>query len=234
MALENCNPPQNIHELRSFLGMLNFSCRFISDFSNKTYLLRNLTKKNSRFVWSKAHNDAFNSLKKELSNIASLNYFNPKLESNVYVDASPYGVAAILYQENGPVAFKSRSLSEVEKRYSQTERESLSIGFGINEFHHFLYGSRFTIYTDHKSLVDIFNNHDIIAPPRIERVRIKTMGYNFNVKYCNGKYNPADYCSRHISDYLPCRSLQKEFRDSEQYIYSISYGTRLSSESFDL
>ena len=120
-ALENCKYPQNIHALRSFFGMLNFSARFISNFSTKTAVLRNLLKKGTVYKWTEDHQNCFDNLKRELSHIAKLNYFDPKLKTKIHVDASPYGISAILSQENGPVAYKSRSLTNVECRYSQTE-----------------------------------------------------------------------------------------------------------------
>ena len=72
-------------------------------------------------------------------------------------DASPHGVGAVLsqYQDDGvekPVAFASRSLSKAEKNYSHLKKEGLAVIFGVKHFHQYLYGSHFTILSDHQPL----------------------------------------------------------------------------------
>lgn len=72
------------------------------------------------------------------------------------VDASQRGLGAVIIQENLPVAYASRSLSETESRYAQIEKEALAIAFGCNRFHHYIYGKSVTVVSDHKSLEIIF------------------------------------------------------------------------------
>ena len=82
----------------------------------------------------------------------------------VLVDTSPAGISVILAQkekgtnENRIIACASRALTPIEKRYSQTEREALSIGWGIEYFHLYHFGAPFTLYTDHKPLELIYAN----------------------------------------------------------------------------
>ena len=87
----------------------------------------------------------------------TLTYFNQNQQTELYCDASPVGLCAILAQTNDRcersiVQFASRALSPVESRYSQTEREALSVVFGCEQFHMFLYCDQFDIITDHKPL----------------------------------------------------------------------------------
>ena len=88
------------------------------------------------------------------------------------------GLGAVLTQTNDAgdlsiVALASRSLTPVEQRYSQTEREALSIAWGIQHFHLYLYGSDFEVVTDHRPLVSLFNNPHSKPPTRIERWILK-------------------------------------------------------------
>ena len=93
-----------------------------------------------------------------------MSYFDKKKETFVVVDASPVGVSAILSKKpksgdnnNQQInAFASRALTDTEKRYSQTEKEALAIIWAVEHFHLFLFGSEFTLVTDHKPLEIIY------------------------------------------------------------------------------
>ena len=84
-----------------------------------------------------------------------MSYFDPAKETQLCVDASPAGLAAIMSQDNKIIAYASRALSPVEQRYSQTERECLAIVWGIEHFHLYLFGKPFTLLSDHKPLIHI-------------------------------------------------------------------------------
>ena len=112
-----------------------------------------------------------------------MTYFNPSLHTQVIVDASPVGLGAILVQEGKIISYASRALSGVEKRYSQTEKEALAIVWGCEHFHLYLFGSDFTLISDHKPLEIIFNNGKSRPPARIERWRLRLQPYDFTVTY---------------------------------------------------
>ena len=99
---------------------------------------------------------AFNELKKRLAKTDTLRYFDSAAKTRVITDASPVGLGAILVQEqNGEervICYASRSLTDVEKRYSQTEKEALGIVWECESLHMSLYGTDFEILTDHKPL----------------------------------------------------------------------------------
>ena len=124
--------------------------------------MRCLTKKNAKFEWNKKQDDAFKVLCTALTTAPVLSYFDTENNSYIYVDASPVGLGAILVQEEGSkkstVAYASRSLTEVEQRYSQTEREALAVIWACEHFHIYIYGKPVTVVTDHKPLTHIFNN----------------------------------------------------------------------------
>ena len=95
-ALREAREPTDSSEVRSFLGLVNFSARFISGLATKAELLRRLTQKNTPFVWGKDQRKAFEELKNSLTDVDTLAYFNPAFKTRVVVDASPVGPGAVL------------------------------------------------------------------------------------------------------------------------------------------
>ena len=93
-------------------------------------------------------------------------------------DASSFGLGAVLLQldDRGwhPVAFASRSLSEVEQRYAQIEKEALATVWACEKFAAYLIGGKFSIETDHKPLVPLLSTkHLDCLPPRVLRFRLQ-------------------------------------------------------------
>ena len=127
-----------------------------------------------------------------------MSYFNRAEETEVIVDASPVGLGGLLVQDGKVISFASRAFSAVESRYSQTEREMLAIVWALEHFHLYLYGSEFTIVTDHKPLLGIFKSHKPTSA-RMDRWKLRLMPYNCHLVYRPGKddENPADFMSRH-------------------------------------
>jgi hypothetical protein len=113
------------------------------------------------------------------------------------VDTSPVGLAALLIQEGKIIAHSSRALTDVESRYSGTEKEALSSVWTIAHSHLYLYGHSFELVSDHLPLETIFNNPKTKTPARIERWRLRLQQCNSEVKYKLGMINAADYLSRH-------------------------------------
>ena len=81
------------------------------------------------------------------------------------------------------IAYGSRSLTDVESRYSQMEREALAVVWGCLHFHLYVYGHQFEIITDHKALVPLLGNPKSKPPLRIERWLLKLQQYQFNITY---------------------------------------------------
>ncbi|XP_052806647.1 uncharacterized protein K02A2.6-like [Mya arenaria] len=201
-AVQNIAEPKTTGELRSFLGMTNYLSKFIDKYSTITAPLRDLLKDSSDFKWTNQQQTAFDQLKQALCSDTVMSYFDPKKHTELWVDASPEGISGILIQENKVIAYGSRSLTPVEKRYSQTEREMLACVWGCKHFHIYLYGKAFQLVTDCRPLLSICTNSKQIQSARLERWRLRLTTYNFTVKHMPGNKMIADYCSRHpINNY---------------------------------
>ena len=123
----------------------------------------------------------------------------------VHVEASyNEGLSAGLFQQSAkgwqPVHFISRSLTDVEKRYSQTEKDALCVKWAKDWFGMYLQGApRFTIVTAHKPLLPMFSKPSVKLPPRIEKWVMDMQDVDFEMKYEPGrdKLDPLDFLSRH-------------------------------------
>ena len=123
--------PQNTTQLQSFLGMVNFMHPFIPHLSANTAPLRQLLSKNAVFQWTPSTKLAFQRLKDliiEAQN-RSLKFYDRSKPLKVQADASKDGLGATLLQDDQPIAFASKSLSDAEKRYANIENELLAVVF---------------------------------------------------------------------------------------------------------
>ena len=147
-------------------------------------------------------------------------YFDVTKETLVTVDASPVGISAILGQriketdDYRVVAYASRALTAVERRYSQTEREALAIVWAVEHYHLFLFGANFTLITDHKPLEVIYGSPKSKPSARIERWVLWLQPYDFAVLYKSGTDNSGDYMSRHPAKF----STRKQERITEAHV----------------
>jgi hypothetical protein len=216
-AIKKMDPPTSREEVQSLIGMAQYSSQFIPQFADITAPLRNLTRSEVR--WGKEEQAAFDSLKTSLSEDAVLGYYEVGLDTRLMVDAGPNGLGLVLLQRKSagwqPVACHSRSLTDVEKRYSQMEREALAIRWACERCYQYLIGSpRFQVITDHKPLIPLFNNANSRPPLRVERWLMYLQQFDFELVYVQGKNNGADYLSRHALPHTRRDERQEAYRES--------------------
>ncbi|KAK3745177.1 hypothetical protein QZH41_000200 [Actinostola sp. cb2023] len=142
-----------------------------------------------------------------------------EVETKLVVDASPYGLGAVLLQRRGndmyPVAYASRTLNEVEKRYAHFEREALAVLFGLQKMHTYVYGRHTTVATDHKPLLSIFTKST--QSIRLERIAMRAQDYDFTLTYEPGAENVADGWSR-----LPAETTESTGKFIEEHVQFVA------------
>lgn len=225
-AIHNFRQPETREEVRSFLGLINFVGQFIPHLSTRTEPLRQFMRGDvDRF--GEDQERAFDDLRNELSGtVRRLGFFDPKDETELYVDASPVGLGAVLTQRdnlNTPriICFASKGLTKAERVYPQTQREALAVVWGVEKFYPYLFGTEFTVYTDHKTLEYIYggkHRDGKRACSRAEGWALRLQPYNFRIKHIPGSSNISDVLSR----LCPQSDSEKPFDDeSEHYLCAI-------------
>ena len=204
-AVKESKEPESKEAVRSFLGMIGYLSKFIPRYASLTAPLRKLTHKDTKFRWGLEEKKAFNDLKNSITNENVMAFFNPNRPIILRCEASfNEGLSAGLFQQTPrgiqPVHFISRTMTETEKRYSQTEKDALAIRWAKNRFSVYLLGApKFKIVTAHKPLIPMFNKMSTKLPPRIEKWVMDMQDVDFEVVYEPGKdeADPLDFLSRH-------------------------------------
>ena len=201
-AIRDMKPPENVSELRRFMGMVNQLGKFSPKLATLTQPLRELLSKKNAWTWGPSQDQAFTWVKEELSQPTVLTLYNPEKESKISADASAYGLGAVLLQNTEsdwkPVAYASRSMSETERRYAQIEKEALATTWACEKFSMYVLGKRFLIETDHKPLVPLLGSKHLDSlPPRVLRFRLRLDRFDYSIEHVPGKLlYTADTLSR--------------------------------------
>lgn len=143
------------------------------------------------WIWNKNSDNAFNKPIDILPELPTLSNYNAEDNSVIQCDASNKAMGCCLFQNNRPVYYASRCLSDTEQMYAQVEKEMLSIVFACEKFHKLIYGQKvITIFfTDHQPLISVMKKEiNKIPNNRLRRMKIKLMIYNTDVQYCPGKH----------------------------------------------
>ena len=229
-AVTNYPTPNNADKLRSFLGLANYYRRFIRNYSELTHPLTILTRKNEQWRWESEQENSFQKVKSLLSSAPILAYPDFTKEFQVHTDASAYGIGAVLAQvrkttENGTdevvIAYASKHLTDSQAKWATVEKEAYAIVFATKIFYPYLYGRRFTVYTDHKPLEWLMNIKEPTG--RLMRWSLLLQEYDIAIGYRPGKMNQnADSLSRaplnHIATPVSLgRHKFKEEQEKDEY-----------------
>ncbi len=143
-ATVNAPKPNNVMELRSFLGLLNYYGRFLQNLSSRLQPLHNLLKQKKPWSWTAACDMAFEEAKQLLLRSTLLVHYDGNQPLKLACDASLYGLGAVIshIMDNGEersIAFASRKLTKTDKKYAQIERKALSVIYGVRKLHKYIH-----------------------------------------------------------------------------------------------
>ena len=175
-AVVNAPRPENVQQLRSFLGLVNYYHKFLPNLATTLNPLNGLLEQGKRWNWTTECEEAFHSVKKLITSDMVLTHYDPGRPLRLACDASPVGIGAVLshIMEDGserPIAFTSRTLTKAERNYSQIDKEALALVWGVKKFHLYLFGRHFTLMTDHEPLTSIFNPKKGIPAMTVARLQ---------------------------------------------------------------
>ena len=180
-AIIDMTPPTDVKGIQRFCGFVNYLAKFLPHLSEVMEPIRQLTKSNVSWHWGDAQDKAFNDIKTLVTQAPVLAYFNPEAEVSIQCDASDKGLGSALLQNEKPIAYASRALTEAEKRYCPLEKEMLAVVFSLEKFHQYVYAKDVTIFSDHKPLEAILQKPLSSAPSKTSRHDPK----NSKVQYQN-------------------------------------------------
>ncbi|GMJ07598.1 hypothetical protein HRI_004429000 [Hibiscus trionum] len=197
-AIVSWKQPKSVTEIRSFLGLAGYYRRFVEGFSRIATPLTKLLQKNVPYEWSDARQEAFEKLKKALTEAHILIQPEPGREFVIYSDASYVGLGCVLMQEGKVVAYASRQLKVHGKNYPTHDIELAVVVFALKIWRHHLYGEKCTVYTDHKSLKYLMSQRELNLRQRRWLELLKD--YDLTIEYHPGKANVvADALSRKVA-----------------------------------
>ena len=193
-AITRLPSPDNREKVETFLGLVNYMTKFAPKLAEITAPIRCLLKKDTEFLWDAPQEQAFQQVKVIITQSPVLGYFDPHKPLVLETDASKYGVGCCLMQNEQPIAFASKSLTQTEIGYAVIEKEMLAILFGLNRFHQYTYGREVTVHCDHKPISSIMKKPLSACPPRLSRMLLAMSKYQVNVIHVPGKMIPISDC----------------------------------------
>jgi hypothetical protein len=194
-ALKSLKLPSTRKELESFLGMINYCCRFLQGVSLETKYLYGLIKKNANTDFGTLCRDekyisAIESLKNLVSNAQTLSL--PR-DDGIFIlttDASDLGVGAILSQvqekEEKIISYFSKVHNKAEENYGITEKELLAVIKAVQQFRSYLLGRKFILRTDHSAIKYLFTTRNMKG--RLARWSLLLQEFDMQIDYKNKKY----------------------------------------------
>ncbi|GKD77859.1 reverse transcriptase domain-containing protein [Tanacetum coccineum] len=191
--------PTTVKGIRSFLGHAGFYRRFIKDFSKISRPMTHLLEKNTPFIFSEECIQAFQTLKKKLTEAPILIAPNWDQPFELMCDASDYAIGAVLGQRIEkhfrPIHYASKTMTEAESNYTTTEKEMLAVVYAFEKFRSYLIMNKSIVYTDHSALKYLFAKKD--AKARLLRWVLLLQEFDFKVIDTKGAENyAADHLSR--------------------------------------
>jgi hypothetical protein len=201
--LEEFPPPKNVKQLKSFLGLSSWMRGFIRNYSKRTFRLRELLKKESKWCWDDSHVSEFNDIRTAL--ISEPVLMLPRLddEFHLFTDASTQGIGYILAQTDivsgklRPISYGGRALRVNEVNYCISELELLAIITAFREYNCYFAQNKIQIHTDHCALAYVKSlRHGNNG--RLLRWSLFLSTFDYTIRYRPGKLNQGPDCLSRI------------------------------------
>ena len=139
--------------------------------------------------------ESFKKIKQLVSQAPVLQYYDVNKPVTIQCDASGKGVGAVLLQDNKPVCYAFRALTDIETRYAPIETVMLAVVFACRKFHQYIYGRRVVIETDHKPLQAISSKPLSQVPLRLQKMILNVRGYDVEIRYSPGRHLEPSICA---------------------------------------
>ena len=205
-AIRATKPPTTVKELQRFLGMVGYYRRNIRSASTHLdFLFTALEGSPRKLNWTPQCQESFESTKEALAKSALLHHPRPDATLALTTDASKVAIGGVLEQRGKtgwePLAFFSARLRGTQREWPPFDRELLAAFRSIRHFRHILEGRKFTLYTDHQSLVPALAKKTEPHTARQTYQLSNIAEYTTDIRYLRGKANVvADALSRPNGD----------------------------------
>nr|GEX51511.1 reverse transcriptase domain-containing protein [Tanacetum cinerariifolium] len=191
--------PTTIKGIHSFLGHAGYYRRFIQDFSKIARSMTHLLEKDTPFFFSKECVEAFQTLKRKLTEAPILVTLDWDLPFELMCDESDFAIGSVLGQQKTkhfqPIHYVSKTITNAQAYYTTTEKELLVVVYAFEKFWPYLFLCKSIVYTDHSALKYLFNKQD--AKPRLLRWVLLLQEFDITVCDKKGAKNlVADHLSR--------------------------------------
>ena len=189
-AVISATKPENVTQLRAFLGLVNYYSHFLPNMASVLHHLYQLLKKDLKYTWTSAAQKAFDTVKEMITSDTVLTHYNPELPVKLACDSSAVSLHVMKNGEERPIAFASRTLNAAERNYAQIQKEALAIVWGVQKFHCFLFGRKFTLVRDHQALLSIFGlkkGLSATTASRMQRYALFLQGHDYDIEYKSSK-----------------------------------------------
>ena len=201
-AIVKLDPPKSPKNCKQFCGMVNYLSMFLKDLQTKLIPIYHLTKKGVPFHWGELQQEAFDQIKKDLTEAPVLAMPNSEGHMVLVSDTSKIACGSALYQEQKGryrlIAYFSKKLPLSAQRYSISELELTGIYANVLAFKHLLRNVHFTLYCDHSALVHIMNGKKEPPTLRLKKLIENLSDFKFDIKFLRGKdMFVSDFLSRH-------------------------------------
>ncbi|GFU10811.1 transposon Tf2-6 polyprotein [Trichonephila clavipes] len=241
IAVKKFPVPTTVKQVQSFLGLTGYFRKFIPAYSQIAKPLSDLTRKDNPFMFEQPQMEAFEKLKKLLTESPVLSIFQQGRTTELHTDASQQGYGAVLLQEaeDGklhPVQYMSQKTTPAEEKYSSYELEVLAVVNALKKFRTYLLGNHFKIITDCSAFQKTMDKKDLVT--RVARWTLLLEEYDYEIAHRSGqRMQHVDALSRYpvtiiTSDTLTARLQRAQQEDENIQNLKSLIGTNNATDFF--